>query len=175
VTATIEGITCKRSDALGALASPRSDGEDDGMSTTVRRILAQKDPAVHSVGPDDSVYTALERMAEHDVGALVVLDGERLVGVVGERDYARKVILEGRASRDTLVRDVMGSPVVTVGVDDTVATCMARMTERRIRHLPVLDEGRLVGVVSIGDLVKAIIAAQAFEIEQLQGYITGTS
>ena len=144
------------------------------MSTTVRRILAEKGTAVHAVGPDESVYAALERMAEHDVGALMVLDGERLVGVVSERDYARKVILEGRASRDTLVRDVMGSPVLTVGVDDTVATCMARMTERRIRHLPVVDEDRLVGVVSIGDLVKAIIAAQAFEIEQLQGYISGT-
>lgn len=144
------------------------------MSTTVRRILADKGTTVHAVGPDESVYKALERMAAHDVGALVVLEGGDLVGVVSERDYARKVILLGRASRDTLVRDVMSSPVLTVGVDDTVATCMARMTEKRIRHLPVVDEGRLVGVVSVGDLVKAIIAEQAFEIEQLQGYIAGT-
>lgn len=145
------------------------------MSTTVRRILAEKGTHVHAVKPDDCVYTALERMAEHDVGALVVLDGERLVGVVSERDYARKVILLGRASRDTTVREVMSAPVLTVAIDDTVNTCMNRMTEKRIRHLPVVDDGRLVGIVSVGDLVKAIIAEQAFEIEQLQGYIAGTS
>ena len=145
------------------------------MSTTVRRILAEKGTTVHAVAPGDSVYTALERMAEHNVGALMVLEGERLVGVVSERDYARKVILLGRASRDTTVRDVMSTPVETVGIDDTVTTCMNRMTAKRIRHLPVVQEGRLVGVVSVGDLVKAIIAEQAFEIEQLQGYIAGTS
>lgn len=144
------------------------------MSTTVRRILADKPAAVHAVGPDDSVYTALERMAAHGVGALVVLEGERLIGVFSERDYARKVILVGRASRDTRVRDIMSSPVITIGIDDTVASCMQIMTERRVRHLPVVEGERLLGVVSVGDVVKAVIAEQAFEIEQLQGYISGT-
>ena len=144
------------------------------MSTTVRGILSEKGSAVFAVAPDASVFEALERLAEHDVGALVVVEGEALVGVVSERDYARKVILAGRASRDTPVRDVMSAPVITVDIDDTVNACMARMADRRIRHLPVLDQGRLVGMVSVGDLVKAIIAEQAFEIEQLQGYISGT-
>jgi len=145
------------------------------MSTTVRRIIADKGSAVYAVRPDDNVYTALERMAAHNVGALMVLDGDALVGVFSERDYARKVILVGRASRDTLVRDTMSAPVITVGLDDTVAKCMTIMAEKRIRHLPVVDGGLLVGVVSIGDAVNAVIAEQAFEIEQLQGYIAGTS
>jgi CBS domain-containing protein len=144
------------------------------MSTIVRGILAKKGTQVYAVGADEDVYTALEHMARHDVGTLVVLDGDEPVGVMSERDYARKVILLGRSSRGTRVRDVMGSPVLTAALDDSVATCMARMTERRVRHLPVLDEGRLVGLVSIGDLVKALIDEQAFEIEQMQGFIAGT-
>lgn len=145
------------------------------MSTTVRRILAEKPAALYSVSPDDSVYTALERMAAHDIGALVVLENGALVGLFSERDYARKVILVGRASRDTTVREIMSSPVITVGLDDTVERCMQHMTGRRARHLPVVEDGRLLGVVSVGDVVKAVIAEQAFEIEQLQGYISGTS
>ena len=157
------------------VAERRAVGEDgSGMSTTVRGILSEKGAAVFAVAPDASVFEALERLAEHDVGALVVVEGEALVGVVSERDYARKVILAGRASRDTPVRDVMSAPVITADIDDTVNACMARMADRRIRHLPVLDQGRLAGMVSVGDLVKAIIAEQAFEIEQLQGYIAGT-
>ncbi len=144
------------------------------MSTLVSGILAKKGPQVFTIGPDEDVYAALERMAEHDVGALVVLDGDALVGIVSERDYARKVILLGRASRDTRVRDVMSAPVQTASPDDSVAACMARMTVGRLRHLPVVDGGRLTGLVSIGDLVKALIEEQAFEIEQLRGFISGS-
>jgi CBS domain-containing protein len=143
-------------------------------STTVRQLLAQKGGFVHAVGPDASVYEALEAMAKAGIGALVVAEGDRLVGMFSERDYARKVILRGRASRDTKVRDVMTSAVVSVDLDTTVRRCMELMTDGKFRHLPVLEEERLVGLVSIGDLVKTIIAEQAFEIEQLQGYIAGT-
>lgn len=143
------------------------------MSTLVRGILAQKGTRVYTIGPDEDVYVALELMAEHDIGALVVVEGDEVVGVMGEREYARKVILFGRASRDTRVRDVMSSPVHTAALGDTVAACMARVTESRVRHLPVLDEGQLVGLVSIGDLVKAIIDQQSFEIEQLHEYVSG--
>jgi CBS domain-containing protein len=143
------------------------------VSTLVRGILARKGTHVHSIGPDEDVYAALERMAEHDIGALVVVDGGDVVGVMSERDYARKVSLFGRASRDTRVRDVMSPPEHTASLDDTVAACMARVTVSRMRHLPVLDGGRLVGLVSIGDLVKAIIDEQSFVIEQLHEYISG--
>ncbi|MBA2668319.1 MAG: CBS domain-containing protein [Trueperaceae bacterium] len=143
-------------------------------SRTVQRVLAEKGSHVATIEPEASVFEALERMAEHDIGALVVTVDARLVGIVSERDYARKVILAGRASRDTSVRDVMSGEVVTVSTKDTVGSCMQLMTARRIRHLPVVEEGALLGIVSIGDLVKAIIADQAFEIEQLQGYIAGT-
>jgi CBS domain-containing protein len=143
-------------------------------SKTVQQLLADKGTHVSTVEPDASVYEALERMAADDIGALVVRAGGRLVGMLSERDYARKVILLGRASRDTLVREVMTEEVVTVGPGDTVSRCMQIMTDHRVRHLPVIDGGELVGLVSIGDLVKTIIADQAFEIEQLQGYIAGT-
>jgi CBS domain-containing protein len=147
-------------------------------SKRVRQLLSEKGSRaedVWAVAPDDTVFRALEVMAERNVGALVVLEGQRLVGVLSERDYARKVILRGLASRDVYVRDLMTPEVVTVGPDDTVAGCMQRMTDGRFRHLPVVDEGRVVGVVSIGDVVKTIMADQAFEIEQLQGYISGTT
>jgi len=147
-------------------------------SKRVQQLLAEKGARggeVWSVGPDDSVFRALEVMAERNVGALVVLDGGRLVGVLSERDYARRVILRGLASRDVRVRDLMTPEVVTVGLDDTVGGCMRRMTAGRFRHLPVVDGGRVVGVVSIGDVVATIMADQAFEIEQLQGYIAGTT
>ena len=143
-------------------------------SKTVQQLLVEKGTHVSTVAPDASVYEALERMAADDIGALVVSTGGRLAGMLSERDYARKVILVGRASRDTLVRDVMTEEVITVGPADTVSRCMQIMTDHRVRHLPVMDGGELVGLVSIGDLVKTIIADQAFEIEQLQGYIAGT-
>ena len=143
--------------------------------TNVRQLLQGKGSQIWSVAPEDSVFSALELMAEKNVGALVVLDGDRLAGIFSERDYARKIILLGRASRDTAVREVMSERVVTVGPETTVADCMVAMTEHRIRHLPVVEGERLVGVVSIGDVVKAIMSEQSFLIDQLQNYIQGAS
>jgi CBS domain-containing protein len=139
--------------------------------TTVRQLLNGKEPGVHSVAPEAPVLEAIRAMAAHHVGALVVMQGETLAGIVSERDYARKVILLGRASADTPVRDIMSSPVLTVSPDDSVEKCMRLMTERRVRHLPVTDGARVIGMVSIGDLVKAVIAEQQQQIEQLESYI----
>ncbi|MES1945602.1 CBS domain containing membrane protein [Salinisphaera sp. PC39] len=143
------------------------------MTTTVREVLDTKGRDIWSVGPDATVYQALVLMAERSIGALLVLEGGRPVGLLSERDYARKVILAGRASRDTPVRDVMTTRVVGVAPERTVEECMALMTDKRVRHLPVMEGERLLGVVSIGDLVKAIIAEQRFIIEQLESYISG--
>ena len=143
-------------------------------STTVAQLLRSKGTRIWSVGPDATVYDALALMAQHDVGALPVLQGGALVGIVSERDYARKVILQGRASRDTKVREVMTAEVVTVAPDATMQVCRQLMTERRIRHLPVVRDGELQGIVSIRDVVEATLAEQAFLIEQLQGYLQGT-
>jgi CBS domain-containing protein len=140
---------------------------------TVRQLLADKPAAIHTVAADDPVRTAIERMAEHHVGALPVMEGERLVGIVSERDYARKVVLMGRNSLETRVRTIMSVPVVSVGRHQTVGDCMRIMTERRFRHLPVVEEGRLIGVISIGDCVKAVIDEQQHEIEDLKRYIAG--
>ena len=142
---------------------------------TVRQLVQDKGAAVHTVSPDTTVFGALEVMAERDVGALVVVDEGGVAGVFSERDYARKVILLGRGSRDLPVRDVMTRVVVTVTPEQTVADCMQLMTEHRIRHLPVLEEGRLAGIVSIGDVVKAVMSEQEFLIEQLQEYISGSA
>lgn len=141
---------------------------------TVRQVLQDKGTTVYTISPDDTVFRALEVMAERDVGALVVVDGSgAVVGVFSERDYARKVILHGRASRDLQVNAIMSSQVVTVTPEQTVSDCMRLMTGRRVRHLPVVDGGRLVGLVSIGDVVKAVMSEQEFLIEQLQAYVTG--
>lgn len=131
------------------------------------------DGAIFVIGPDDSVLDAIRRMAEKHVGALLVMEGDALVGIVSERDYARKIILRNRSSRDTPVREVMSSPVITVTPSATLDECMRTVTERRVRHLPVVEGDRVVGVLSIGDLVKAVIDEQAREIRQLQGYIAG--
>jgi CBS domain-containing protein len=139
--------------------------------TTVRHLLDRKGRALYAVAPDDPVLKAVRAMAEHHVGALLVMQEETLLGIVSERDYARKVILLGRSSNDTAVRQIMSSPVVTVGLDTTVEDCMRIMTERRIRHLPVLEGRRVVGVISIGDLVKAVIEDQQQTIAQLESYI----
>ncbi len=138
----------------------------------VKDILEVKGRAVWSIEPGASVYDAMKLMADKEVGALMVVEGTKLVGLISERDYARKVILQGRSSRSTEVREIMTSRVAYAQPDQTVEECMALMTEKRFRHLPVIDQGQLVGVISIGDLVKSIIDEQKFIIEQLERYIT---
>lgn len=140
---------------------------------TVSDILRAKGHEVWSTAPNASVYEALQLMAEKNVGALLVVDSHKLAGIFSERDYARKVILKGKFSRDTAVREVMTENVITVGPDQSVEHCMVLMTERHIRHLPVIDLGELIGIVSIGDVVKEIIEDQRFTINQLENYITG--
>jgi CBS domain-containing protein len=139
--------------------------------TTIKQILDTKGYAVWSIHPQESVFAAIQQMAEKEVGALVVLNGDAVVGIISERDYARKVALKGRSSRDTTVQDIMTPDVICVRLDQNIEECMAIVTERRIRHLPVQDSGRLVGIISIGDLVKTIIGEQQFIIEQLEHYI----
>jgi CBS domain-containing protein len=139
--------------------------------TLVRQLLERKPAALFSVEPETPVLEAIRAMAEHRVGALLVMTDRRLVGIVSERDYARKVILLGRASADTPVADIMSAPVITVQQHDTVQTCMQLMTDRHVRHLPVIDGDKVLGMVSIGDLVKAVIAEQQQQIEQLESYI----
>ena len=141
---------------------------------TSRNILAEKRPGIYTAKPDASVFDALRLMAEHNVGALVVVDGGDVVGVISERDYARKVILIGKSSRETKVREIMGTPPVTVGPATTVGECMQLMTGNHIRHLPVVASGVLIGCVSIGDVVKAIIADQRRRIQQLEAYLSDT-
>ena len=140
---------------------------------TVRSLLQAKGYAVWTIAPDASVYEALRVMADKNVGALLVLEGGELVGVISERDYARKVVLRGRSSVDTPIRDIMTADVISVRPDQTVEECMALMTDYHIRHLPVVADGRLMGVISIGDVVKSIITEQGFMIEQLTSYIVG--
>jgi CBS domain-containing protein len=140
---------------------------------SVRQLLAGKGTAVQTIGPEDTVYEALEKMAEHDVGALVVLDASgEVVGLLSERDYARKVILLGRASRDMKVREIMSPDPRFVTSQQDVRACMELMTEHRFRHLPVIENGQLAGIISIGDVVKAIMEEQRETIEQLESYIT---
>jgi CBS domain-containing protein len=139
----------------------------------VKHLLEAKGSAVYSVGPQQPVLDALRQMAERHIGALLVMRGDELVGVVSERDYARKVILLGRSSADTPVAQIMSTPVITVHPDDTVHDCMSLMTEKRVRHLAVVVDGRVIGVVSIGDLVKAVMEEQQHQIEDLERFIHG--
>ena len=141
--------------------------------TTVNDVLKHKGYEVHSVHPDDTVLAALGVMAQHDIGAVVVMEGKELVGILTERDYARKVALAGRASKDSPVRDIMTKELVWVAPHRSIDECMALMTDRRVRHLPVVENRRVVGLISIGDLVKATIDEQEFTINQLKNYIAG--
>jgi len=140
---------------------------------TVTHLLREKDSRIWSIKPDATVYEAIELMAAKNIGAVPVVDGEKLLGIVSERDYSRKVILRGKSSKETAVREIMTERMIVVGPEETVEHCMRLMTERRVRHLPVLENGQLVGILSIGDLVKWIIPAQNAAIDQLTKYVFG--
>jgi CBS domain-containing protein len=141
--------------------------------TTVKELLGKKGHQVFSIQPDDTVYNAIKKMADENIGCLVVMNGEELIGVITERHYARSVVLKGRASPETPVRDIMETRVIYAQPEQSVEECMAVMTEKIVRHLPVIEEGKLIGIISIGDLVKSIISDQKFMIEQLEHYMHG--
>jgi CBS domain-containing protein len=141
------------------------------MAETITWILNNKNKAIWSIAPDATVYDALALMAGKEVGALLVLSAGKLVGIISERDYARKIILQGRSSRETTVQEIMTGDMVTVTPEDTIDECLRIVTHHHVRHLPVLDQGKLVGIISIGDLVNAIISEQARTIDQLHTYI----
>lgn len=143
------------------------------VTGTVNSILANKGSDVWSIAPDATVFEAIQLMAEKNVGALPVLQNDQLVGIISERDYTRKVILQGKSSKDTPVRDIMTQRLVTADPDDRVSDCMQRITENRVRHLPVLEGNKLVGILSIGDLLAWLIAAQRNAIDNLERYVTG--
>jgi CBS domain-containing protein len=143
------------------------------MLATVKQILDSKGHEVWSVSPDDTVFDALKLMAEKNIGALLVMEVGNLIGIISERDYARKVVLEGRSSIDTPVQEIMTPRVLYVHTNQSIEECMAIMTDKHIRHLPVLEDDELVGVISIGDVVKEMISHQEFVIEQLENYIAG--
>jgi CBS domain-containing protein len=138
---------------------------------TVRQLLNQKDRTISSIHPDATVFDAITKMAENNIGSLVVMDGEELVGIITERDYMRNVVLKGKASPTTSVREIMERRVIFVLPEQTVEQCMALMSDKRVRHLPVLEGKKVIGIVSIGDLVKSIISDQKFIIEQFEHYI----
>jgi CBS domain-containing protein len=143
------------------------------ITTTIGSILNRKGSTVWSVSPDSTVFEAISLMAEKNIGALPVLDGDRLVGMISERDYARKVILLGRGSRETTVSEIMTRNLRTVGLNDSVQECMQLMTENRFRHLPVMEKDKLIGLISIGDCVNWIISAQTAAIDDLERFVTG--
>jgi CBS domain-containing protein len=141
---------------------------------TVKEILRDKGNAVWSVGPDTTVYDALALMAEKNIGAVLVMENDTPLGILSERDYARKVALQGKATDDTPAREIMTDRIICVRPEETVEECMALMTDKHIRHLPVLEDDRLIGIISIGDVVKATISEKEFLIEQLEHYVRGT-
>ena len=138
------------------------------------QLLNKQGGKVYSIHPDATVFDAVAKMADNDIGSLIVMDGDALVGIITERHYARNVILKGRTSPATLVREIMERQVITVRPEQTVEECMALMTDKRVRHLPVIEDGRIAGIVSIGDLVKSVIDDQKFVIDQLHHYISGS-
>ena len=141
---------------------------------TIRRLLAQKGGNICSIHPDATVFDAVATMAENDIGSLIVMDGEALIGIITERHYARNVVLKGKTSPATTVQEIMERHVITVGPEQSIEECMALMTDRRVRHLPVIEDKKIIGIVSIGDLVKSIIDGQKFVIDQLEHYISGS-
>jgi CBS domain-containing protein len=143
------------------------------MTTAAQVLRSKADKTIHTTTPAASVFDAVKLMAEKNIGSLLVMEGRAVVGLITERDYARKIVLMARSSKETPVRDIMTSPVMYVRPDQTSEECMALMTENRVRHLPVMDDGTLIGVISIGDLVKDVISEQKFIIQQLQHYIAG--
>jgi CBS domain-containing protein len=140
---------------------------------SVKDILQEKGTQVYAISPDAKVYEALQLMAEKNVGALMVMEGDRAVGLISERDYARKIVLKGKFSKDVPVHEIMTADIVRIGPDRNVENCMELMTDKRVRHLPVFDNDRLIGIISIGDIVKAIIEHKEEIIKQLEGYIKG--
>ena len=141
--------------------------------TTIRQLLREKGHNIYSVGPDSTVYDAIRKMADENIGSLVVMEGGKIVGIITERHYARNVVLKGRASPATRVREIMENNVLYAQPDQSVEECMAIMTDKRVRHLPVIEQGKEIGLVSIGDLVKSIISDQKFTIDQLEHFIRG--
>jgi CBS domain-containing protein len=140
---------------------------------TARDLLREKGPQVYSTSPDASVYDALQQMADKNIGALIVFEGDRMVGLISERDYARKIVLKNKFSRETAVAEIMSRDVVTVSPDRNLEECMEVITARRVRHLPVVEDDQVLGIISIGDIVKGIIEHKEFVIEQLEYYIKG--
>ncbi len=143
------------------------------MKSVAQILKTKPEQTVHTISPSTSVFDAVRRMADKNIGALLVMEDVKIVGIFTERDYARKIVLMGLSSKETPVRDIMTSPVMYVRPDQTNEECMALMTDNRVRHLPVMDSGKLIGLISIGDLVKDIIAEQKFTIQQLEHYIMG--
>ena len=140
---------------------------------TIKQLLATKGSDVLTISPNSTVYEAIKMMADHQVGSLLVMENEKLLGIITERDYSRNIILKGKSSKDTPVKDIMISNILCVQPEKSVEECMALMTDKRVRHLPVVENSKIVGIISIGDLVKAIISEQKFMIEQLEHYING--
>jgi CBS domain-containing protein len=144
------------------------------IMTTVRIVLNAKDKNIWSIAPDATVFDAIKIMAEKNIGALLVMKNEKVVGIFSERDYARKIVLKGESSHTTAVKDVMTSGVFSVNPEQSIDECMALMTNKHVRHLPVIENGNLIGLISIGDVVKAIISEHEYTIKQLENYITGS-
>jgi CBS domain-containing protein len=143
------------------------------MDITLESVLRRKGREVFSISPDSTLYEALKELADKNAGALLVLESEKMVGIISERDYARKVVLQGKSSRNTTVREVMTPDVIAVGINETIENCMDLMTRNKIRHLPVVKDGAVAGIISIGDIVKAIISEQQATIQDLEQYIVG--